>query len=255
MQVLYYANIGNPYISEPQSFLMFTVEEWKRRIVKFFMQRSLSGNIYKIKSEEELFKNFASNFEINTQTAYEELKRNKIIEEYANNPSKYVTLNFSEKAQEIDAIIKNEPFEAKSNIIQPDDKDFKGLRQEFRDASSRGWPNRGFYYFCTKIDEPNYWIVLIKTKPNVKPYRIILGSLEVKDSRISKIWRAVLKVSKINKGEPFIRKWVENIEQKACGNNRLPSRSAFQIFVHLGGLKVTGRKGNTIYYQVTNKEN
>ena len=85
----------------------------------------------------------------------------------------------------------------------------------------------------------------------VKPYRIILGSLKVRDSRISKIWRAVQKVSKINKGEPFIRKWIENIEQKACGNNRLLSRSAFQIFIHLGWLEVTSKKGNTVYYRVT----
>ncbi len=127
---------------------------------------------------------------------------------------------------------------------------FKNLRQEFKDASTRGYTNRGFYYFCTKIDDPNDWIVLIKTKPNARPYGIILGSLEAKDSRISKIWKATLKVSKINKGEPFIRKWVENIEQNACGNNRLPSRSAFQIFVHLGWLKVTTQKGNIKFYQV-----
>jgi len=230
---------------------MLTVEEWKRRIVKFFMYREIKGTHYRIRNQEELFKTFASNFERNTQTAYEELRGDKIIEEYKDNHMPFYTLNFSEKSQEINTIIKNEPFEAKSNIIQPDDKDFKNLRQEFKDASSRGWPNRGFYYFCTSIDDPNYWVTLIKTKPNVKPYRIILGSLKVRDSRISKIWRAVQKVSKINKGEPFIRKWIENIEQKACGNNRLPSRSAFQIFVHLGWLEVTGKKGNTVFYRVT----
>ncbi len=54
-----------------------------------------------------------------------------------------------------------------------------------------------------------------------------------------------------SKEESFIRKWVENIEQKACGNNRLPSRSAFHIFVHLKWLVITGRKGNVIYYKVT----
>jgi hypothetical protein len=230
---------------------MFTVEEWKLRIVKFFIYRKMRGTNYRIRNEEELFKTFASNFERNTQTAYEELRADKIIEEYRDNPIPFYTLNFSEKGQEIQAIIKNEPFEEKSDLIQPDDKDFKDLRQEFKDASTRGYPNRGFYYFCTKINDPNDWTVLIKTKPNVKPYRIILGSLESKDSRMSKIWKAVLKVSKINKGEPFIRKWVENIEQKACGNNRLPSRSAFQIFIHLGWLKVVSKKGNTVFYQVT----
>ncbi len=233
---------------------MFTVEEWKRRIVKFFVLRSHSGNSYRITDEAELFKQFAGNFENNTQIAYEELFSSKIIEDVKVNGKTFYTLNFSQKSSEIESIIKNEPFEEKSNLIKPTDKEFKDLREEFRDARSRGFPNRGFYYFCTKTDDPNYWIVLIKTKPNLPPYRIILGSMTDKNSRIMKIWRATLKVSKINKGEPFIRKWVENMEQKACGNNRLPSRSAFHIFVHLKWLEITGRKGNVIYYKVTKKD-
>jgi len=233
--------------------MVFTVEEWKNRIVKYFTFRSYNGISYKIKHESELFRQFAGGFERNTQTAYEELRADKIIEKYGN-PQTYYALNFSQKSQEIEFIIKNQPFEEKSSIVKPSGNEFKGLREEFRDASSRGWPNRGFYYFCTKTDDPNFWIVLIKTKPNVKPYRIILGSIKTKDSRIMKIWHATERVSKINKGKPFIRKWVENIEQKACGNNRLPSRSAFQIFVHLGWLKTAGRKGITIYYEITKKD-
>ncbi len=106
----------------------------------------------------------------------------KIIEDIKVNGKTFYTLNFAEKSSEIESIIKNEPFEEKSNI-KPTDKEFR-----FRDASSRGFPNRGFYYFCTKKDDPNYWIVLIKTKPNLPPYRIILGSITDKNSR--KIWRA-----------------------------------------------------------------
>ena len=236
---------------------MRTVEEWKRRIVKFFIFPSKDGLEFRVKSEQEIFRYFASNFERNTQKAYEELIDAQIIQKYprvlGNAINTYYTLNFNEKSQEIESIVKNEPFEATSSIIKPTNDDFKGLKEEFRDASTRGWPNRGFYYFCTKIDDPSYWIVLIKTKPNVKPYRIILESLEDKKSRISKIWKAVVKISKSKNHEPFIRKWVENIEQKACGNNRLPSRSAFQIFVKLEWLKITERKGNTIYYQITPK--
>lgn len=233
---------------------MLTVEEWKRRIVKFFVLRSHPGHSYRITDESELLKQFASNFERNTQTAYEELFSLKIIEDIKVNGKMFYTLNFVEKSSDIESIIKNEPFEEKSNLIKPTDKEFKDLREEFRDASSRGFPNRGFYYFCTKTDDPNYWIVLIKTKPNTPSYRIILGSITDKNSRIMKIWRATLKVSKINKGESFIRKWIENIEQKACGNNRLPSKSAFHIFVHLKWLEVTGRKGNVIYYKITGKD-
>ncbi len=218
-----------------------------------FVLHSHSGNSYRITDEAELFKQFAGNFESNTQIAYEELFASEIIEDVKVNGKAFYTLNFSQKSSEIESIIKNEPFEEKSNLIKPTDKEFKDLQEEFRDASSRGFPNREFYYFCTKTDDPNSWVVLIKTKPNLPPCRIILGSITDKNSRIMKIWRATLKVSKINKGEPFIRKWVENIEQKACGNNRLPSRSAFHIFVYLKWLEITCRKGNVVYYKLTKK--
>lgn len=71
----------------------------------------MAGTHYRIRNEEEVFKTFASNFERNTQTAYEELRADKIIEEYRNNPVPYYTLNFSEKGQQIQAIIKSEPFD------------------------------------------------------------------------------------------------------------------------------------------------
>ncbi len=233
---------------------MFTVEEWKVRIVKIFVFRSQSNTIYNVVNADKLYQQFADNFEKNTQTAYEQLLSSKIIERIQIDKKTFYALNFTEKSSEISQMIKSEPFMEKSGLIQPTDKEFRGLKEEFRYVSSRRWPNRGFYYFCTKTTDPNSWIVLIKTKPAVVPYRIILGSTTDKKSRIMRIWKAVLKVSKIHGDAPFIRKHVENIEPKACGNNRLPSKSAFHIFVELKWLRVVNRKGNTVYYQVTKKE-
>lgn len=138
-------------------------------------------------------------------------------------------------------------------MIRPTDEEYQGLKEIFRDASKKGYKNIGFYYFCTKIDDPNFWIVLIKSKPNQLSRRIILGSITDKNSRIMKIWDAVLEISKKCNGESFIRKSVENIEQKACGNNRQPSRAAFQIFVHLRWLKIVKRGKRTIYYKLADK--
>lgn len=230
---------------------MLSVEEWKRRIVKFFVVRSPTGVSYRITSETELYKQFANSFETNTQVAYDELFSSGIIEEILVNRKSFYALNFTQKLSEIESIIKDEPFGSKFDLIRPTDKEFQGLKLEFQDVGSKGLSNKGFYYFCTKITDPSYWIVLIKTRPNVIPYKIILGSTDNKTSRIMKIWHAVMKVSKINKGNAFIKKWVENIEQEACGNNRLPSKSAFEIFVHLGWLEVTRKKGNIVYYKIT----
>ncbi|RNJ78951.1 MAG: hypothetical protein D9C04_06235 [Nitrosopumilus sp. B06] len=224
---------------------------WKRKIVKYFVLRSV-GLSHIIKDERDLFKHFARYFEKNTQIAFEELQTEKIVEKYKINRKMFYGLNI-EKRQEIERIIKNEPFGEKADLIRPTKEESKGLKEIFKDTSSREWPNRGFYYFYTKLDEPNYLIVLIKVKPNSKPNKIILGSIKDKKSRIIKIWNATLKVSKTNKGKPFIRRWVENIEQKACGSNRLPSKSAFHIFVYLKWLKIANRKGNVLSYQIINK--
>lgn len=231
---------------------MYDVEEWKRKIVKYFVSRS-PVTPHVITDERSLFKYFARHFDRNAQTAYEELQGDKIIEKYTTGAKTFYGLNFFDNKSEIERMIKNEPFGKKSDWIKPTREECKGLKEIFRDASSRGWPNRGFYYFYTRLDDPDYWIVLIKVKPNAKPNKVILGSTVNKKSRIMKIWNAVLKVSKTNKGKPFIKKWVENIEQKACGNNRLPSKAAFHIFVYLKWLKITSKKGSTSFYQVNDK--
>ncbi len=76
---------------------MYSVEEWKRRIVKFFVFRSYFGNSFKVTNEAEIFRQFASNFERNTQTAYEELFSQGINEEIIVNSKTFYTLNFSKK--------------------------------------------------------------------------------------------------------------------------------------------------------------
>ncbi len=227
---------------------MIEIEEWKRIIVRFFISRSTSSRVYKITDEKNLHEHFKSKFERNTQSAYEELLVSDIITSMQINEKTFYTLNF-DKQSEIEEIIKNDKH--KSNLIKPSYDELKELKEEFRDVPNSRSLNKSFYYFYTKIDEPDYWTVFIKSKPNTPPYKIILGSISDKNSRISKIWQAVIKVSNTNNDKPFIRKWVENIEQKACGNNRLPSKCAFRIFIHLNWLKIVHQKGRVNYYKIS----
>ena len=206
-----------------------------------------------MRNEQELRDNFASNFENSTHIAYNELMRDEIIKRKDGQIPSY-TINYS-KSQKIRSPVNDETDETRADIIQPNIKDIKNLHYEFHDISSKSLPNKGVYYFYTKNDNSDFWITLIIPKPNVKPYKIILGSLKIKNLRISQIWHAVQKISKINNDGQFIRKCVENIEQKACGNNRLPSRSAFQIFMHLNLLKIVNKKGNVIFYKIVKINN
>jgi len=46
----------------------------------------------------------------------------------------------------------------------------------------------------------------------------------------------------------------EDTDQKVFGNNRQPSTCGFQIFEYLGWIKESGKKGNIIYYVVTDEK-
>lgn len=227
---------------------MQSVDWWKRRIVRFFVFRSYGKRSYRIQKESTVFRHFAGNFDANAQAAYEQLRQEGVIREYAGGSEKFYGLDFIHKIKEIDLLVEDNPAAETAGMIRPSDDEVKDLNYMFWDRT-RGRPNSGYYYFYTKKDDSDYWVVMIRTKPGAKPYKIIMGSITDKNSRISKIWRATTKVAEMNKG-PFIRKWVENMDQQACGNNRLPSRAAFKIFEHLGRLEEVYTRGRVAYYRV-----
>ena len=135
-------------------------------------------------------------------------------------------------------------------MIKPEKKYFDGFKNIFNRVTERAWPNRGTYYYCVKQDNPEFWKVVIRTKPNAKPTTIQLGDLKDPKSRIAKMWKVILKVWKKYKQTPIWKKRVEDADQTIFGNNRQPSTCAFQIFEHLGWLKESGKKGNMIYFVV-----
>ena len=107
--------------------------------------------------------------------------------------------------------------------------------------------------YCTKDGDPDYWRVVIRTKPNAQPTAIVLGSLADKESKISKMWKVILKVWKNNNNQPIYKKMAEDEDQKIFSNNRQPSTADFSIFEHLRWLKEVGKKSNTIYYNITDE--
>lgn len=200
---------------------------------------------------DELRWQFGSNFDINAQAAYDDLSNSGIIRAVTIGGERFYVLDVEGKYKEIMSIISGEPSSDVSEMIRPDEKEFKGLKEAFRTESDRKWPSRGHYYFCTLEPDPHSWVVPIKARPLQKPYRVKLGSTKDSNSRIMRIWAAVEATSKDRGGGPFVRSWVESVDQKACGNNRHPSRSAFQIFLRLGWLEEAGKKGNVRYYRIT----
>ncbi|MDH3856195.1 MAG: hypothetical protein OES27_08765 [Nitrosopumilus sp.] len=226
---------------------MIDVDQWQKRILQFFVDRSGFGRIYRVTKKDEVLDSFGSHKDTNTYIAWVQLETDGLILHYVSNGDDYYTIDFIDKQNEIAKIIDNDELDSKSKIMQPDESEVDGLEYHFLEKGYRTYPEQSRYYYYTKKDDESYWICLHKTKPNNRASRIILGSLRDQNSRISRIWTATLQASKDAKNDPFLRKRVEDIEPKACGNNRLPSKAAFDVFNYKKWLSKISKGKKTLY--------
>lgn len=215
------------------------VDNWKSLIIKRLLELGSCTN-------DELFKTFAKHFDTNTQKAHDELCASEIIMTntlegkvvYTINPNKISYIK-----NILDMHTKNDRDE-----LQLSEEDQEGLVLKFSKVPDQKRENRGIYYHLVKKSDENYWKSIIKTTGD-KKYIIDLGSIIDTNSRIMKIWKAVCKISKSVDHVPFFRIDVEKLDQDSCGNNRLPSKSAFEIFEYLGWLK-NQKHGNRLKYKI-----
>lgn len=221
---------------------MQTVIFWKQRILEYLVARS-RHIVYRTSFENEMEKQYSRFIDANYNVALEELKSEDILHERNMGGYLETSLYIIQKKDKIRYYLRMTPNDVRAEIIQPTSAEMKGLKIIFDSSSERKSPNQGIYYYCKKTDDPNYWVVLIKHSPIKKATKVILGSELDDTSRLSKIKKATKLVSRLNDNKEFVRKKVEDIEQAACGNNRIPSKCAFDVFVHEGFLDVTGQTG------------
>ena len=230
---------------------MLSVTEWRKRILEYFAARG--NHIYRASTQEKIFQNFGSHIDANTYIAFATLLQSNLIENITSGKKTFYTLNI-EKLEEVRRIIVEESDEEKCEIIQPQESEFDGLTLVFTSATERKQPRQGGYYYCVKKNDHSYWIVLLKTKILGNANRIKMGSFNDAQSRISRIWNAILVTSNEKKDGKFIRKDIEDLEPKACGNNRQPSKAAFDIFVKTGLIRIVERKGHSPVYVRTGEK-
>jgi len=225
-----------------------SVAEWRRRILMYFVA---SGNHQiRASTKKRIFASFGTHKDENTEVAFNTLLESKLIIQLESKGKKFYTIDF-DRIRQIKQIVIQEIDEEKFEMIQPHPEEFKGLKLVFTSASERKNPRQGAYYYCVKENDNSIWAVLLKTRILGKATKINLGSFNDANSKISKIWNAVLIVSDMSKDGIFIRKRIEEQEPKACGNNRQPSKAAIDIFVKTGLLKVVDIKGLSIIYKRT----
>ena len=139
-----------------------------------------------------------------------------------------------------------EPAEEVMAKLQPPPSTFEGLEVRHTIITENAWPNQGTYYLCTQIGNPAYWLFLFRSKPNKPVTRTNLGSLEDRDSRISKMWKIIHGLGKTQL--TFYKKQAEDLDQRTFGNNRQPATASFNIFYYLGWLKEVKRRGKQVFY-------
>jgi hypothetical protein len=152
--------------------------------------------------------------------------------------------------------IKNEIFyyETHNQVIQPFDENFTDMTYQFESETNRNLPNKGKYYHFTKNEDNSYWVSIVKTKGSFKSSKLVLGSLYNPESRLAKIYKAIEKVTRDSGDDLFIKKNIEDIEPKACGNSRQYSRAALDILERLNLIRAIKSKGRSPIYTITNSK-
>lgn len=226
---------------------VLSIRHWMGLILAFML--STTNHEIRCSSKEKIFGKLAGQhyLDSNTHIAWETLLRDRLTEQV---DGKFFTIDFSKKTQILE-LINGKSIEEEAEIMQPQKAEFEGLDLVFVTESMRDIQGQGKYYFCTRKDDPQYWVVLVKTSVIGQADRYNLGSFNDLESKISKIWAATQTAAKQAKDGRFIRKRVEEIEPKACGNNRRPSKAALDIFKEIGLVKVVEIRGNSEIYELT----
>lgn len=228
---------------------MQQISEWKQRIISYLAARSGGYEAYRASGKGEIFRNFGTHVDPNADIAFLELLQEKIIMHVNSGLKSYYVLDFVDKREEIRRILRGETENGKAELVQPDESETNGLKLIFTKSADPKLLHRGNYYYYVKESDESFWVVLQKTQINTPAYRIVLGSEKDESSRICRIWKTAVEIGKEN-SYLVIRKQVEDKNQKACGNNRLPSKAAFDIFMHKGWLSEVSKKGRTITYRL-----
>lgn len=229
-----------------------TITEWKRWI----LYNLIGEGVHNVLFEDQIKKLSGRHYENNLTIALNMLvdsglllrletnKRKKFIVNYERLNDAQIILNDS-RSWTYDNKVKKEPSNINQYFSEPEGYTFWFNIEESPQRKRRSIYN--LYY--KKTDDLDFAAQIITPK-----YSKILhmGSLRQNDSNISKLWRACQELSGLKKGA-FILQDLQDIERKACGNNRQRGKISLAIFKKLGYIMENGRKGNSTLFKLTGK--
>ncbi|MEX0656108.1 MAG: hypothetical protein WD154_00980 [Nitrosopumilaceae archaeon] len=223
------------------------LNEEKKEIIEFFLKHPTEDNgIFEI-TQNQFDKHFnnKSVYNINLQT----LIANNVISKATKNGEKILRLFKRDHQIEVRKIINYKSLEDLAQKMQPTHDMTENLIPRFYEHADQNKSN-GVYYFYTKQDDPDYWVVFARLNPKKDAYKYTLGSIKDSESRLHKMWLATVQAWKDNRKEPIRRGAAEKLDQDSFGNNRQRGFASFKLFSHAGWLRIPYGTGTSIYYDV-----
>ncbi|MGN6560392.1 MAG: hypothetical protein ACTHJ2_07695 [Candidatus Nitrosocosmicus sp.] len=230
---------------------MATISEWKRWI----LYNLIGEGVHNVLFEDQIKKLSGRHYENNLTIALNALVDNGLLLRLETNKRKKFIVNYERlnDAQIIlndsrnwiyDSNTKKEPESVNQYFSEPEGYAF-WFNIEEQPRRKRSIYN--IYY--KKTDDLDFAAQIITTK-----YSKILhmGSLRQNHSNISKLWRACQELSRSKKGS-FILQDLQDIERKACGNNRQRGKISLAILKKLEYIVEDGKKGNSTLFKLTGK--
>jgi hypothetical protein len=228
-----------------------TIYEWKRWI----LYNLIGEGVHNVLFEDQIKKLSGRHYENNLTIALNTLVDNGILLRLETNKRKKFIVNYERlnDAQIIlndsrnwvyDSKLKKEPESINQYFSEPEGYIF------WFNIDEQPRRKRSIYnLYHKKTDDLDFAAQIITQK-----YSKILhmGSLRQNNSNISKLWRACQELSKTKKGA-FILQDLQDMERKACGNNRQRGKISLAIFKKLEYIVENGRKGNSTLFKLTGK--
>ena len=244
--------------------IMLKVGDWK----KWFLYQLIGNGIHNVIYHEKILNEIGKHYDINLDRALRELIDDGIIMLIESKKEKKYVVNFERltDAQKIinqnnkttdilgNVSLKVKNTTEKIDFLQPYLSEPSGYIYWFENEDNRKFRKQSVYRIYVKeTDKMNFAAQLI-TKSVSSSKIIHMGSLNVPNSYISMLWRAVRSLNEEKKDGIFILQDLQDKDRIACGNNRQRGKIALIIFKKLGYIQQADVKGNSTKFKLSGKK-
>lgn len=222
---------------------MKSIEWWEQWIIR----QLVSSGITNILTGDELRIRTATHYEPNLDHALKSLMDKSIITQLYTGSVKRYSVNF-DKMEVARNIAKKKIPTDKSDVIQPYIGEPKGYDYWFEPEKRRMFRKQSMYRIFRKSDGTKDFVGQVLSQSMLHPNNIHTGSLDNKESPISKLVEVMKDLGK--NGGVFTLQDLQDRDRISVGNNRQRGKVIILVCEKLGIIEFAGMKGNSASYKM-----